>query len=237
VTARLRLLGLPSLVLAAGACAIEYTVPQPESADDGGTDDEGPMCGSGSLECGGECIDPSLSAQHCGQCDRACAAEEACVQGQCVAECDDDELMCDQLCIDIDDDPAHCGGCDQPCAAEEVCDDGQCVEECDESCDDDVELCVDGACTCRAGFVRCNDECVDLSTDSQHCGMCDRDCDEELPCGDGECQPADCPGFPDHCDYGCTDVQSDPLHCGECDHACHPSQDCAGGRCVPGDDD
>lgn len=229
MTARHWLRRLAPLVLGATACAVEYTVPR--------EDDDHPMCGPGSLACDGECIDPTLSSLHCGQCDRACASDEACADGQCVAECDDDdEIICDQLCIDIGDDPAHCGGCNRPCDAEEVCDDGVCIEECDESCDDDVELCVEGECTCRAGFVPCGSTCVDLSTDPNNCGMCDRGCDSQ-PCGNGDCQPDDCPGFPDLCDSSCTDVRVDPMHCGECGRACHPSQDCVGGECVPGDDD
>jgi hypothetical protein len=230
VTARRWLPRFASLVLATSACAVEYTVPIED--DDG---DE-PMCGSGMLACDGECVDPSLSSMHCGQCGRACAATQACEQGSCVDACDDDDLMCDQLCIDIEDDPAHCGACDRPCDAEEVCDEGQCIEECDESCDDDVEFCVEGRCTCRTGFVSCGGHCVDISTDPNNCGMCDRGCDSQ-PCGGGDCQPEDCAGFPDLCGSSCTDVQTDPMHCGECDRPCHPSQNCAGGQCVPGDDD
>ena len=214
------------LVLAAlvSACAVEYTVPRE-------SDEE--MCAPGLLACDGGCVDPTLTPAHCGACDRACETAEACVQGECVGECDPGEMMCEQLCIAVASDPANCGACGRQCDSDEVCDAGTCVEACDASCDNDVELCVDGECTCRDGFVLCDGECVDISTDKDHCGMCGRDCGEQ-PCGGGECQPDDCPGFPDLCEYSCTDVQSDPLNCGECEHECHPSQDCVGGLCVSG---
>jgi hypothetical protein len=220
---RARLLA-SSLFAVATACAVEYTVP---------FDGAAPMCEPGLLACGGDCFDPTMSALHCGECDRACASDEACMQGECTAQCPAGESVCDQLCIDISSDPAHCGLCFNDCDAEEVCIDGDCIEACEDSCDDDVQLCVDGECTCRDGFVPCGSTCVDTSNDPNHCGMCDRGC-EGQPCGDGECQPDDCPGFPDLCDSSCTDVQTDPLHCGGCDRECHPSQDCVGAQCVPG---
>lgn len=221
-----RLCSLSALVLLAcvSACAVEYTVPLAT---------ENPMCAPGLLACAGDCVDPSESALHCGGCERACGPDEACMQGECVTDCGAGRIVCDQICIDIASDPAQCGACNRPCDAESVCEAGMCVEQCDESCDDDVELCVGGQCTCRDGFVPCNDHCVDLSRDNDNCGECDRGCDGQ-PCGNGECQPDDCPGFPDICDASCTDVLTDPMHCGDCDQPCHPSQDCVAGQCVPG---
>lgn len=40
---------------------------------------------------------------------------------------------------------------------------------------------------CRAGFVRCDDECVDPSSDVRHCGVCNATCATGVPCGAGVC--------------------------------------------------
>ena len=37
------------------------------------------------LDCGGDCIDPNTSVDHCGGCDAPCDASEACVDGTCRA--------------------------------------------------------------------------------------------------------------------------------------------------------
>jgi len=41
-------------------------------------------CAAQELACGGQCVDPTSSASHCGGCDDACGASEACVGAVCV---------------------------------------------------------------------------------------------------------------------------------------------------------
>lgn len=218
-----------ALVVPGLGCALQYTVPL----------DEQPIeCEPGLLACGERCIATDDDDDHCGGCGQACAAGKTCEQGECVDPCGVLD-SCDDTCVDFQVDPANCGDCDSWCDASQSCVAGECVSSCG-VCDSD-EQCVSGACACRAGFVACADDddddggveldCVDLQTDDQNCGECDRQCDD-LPCGAGECQPADCPGFPDRCDDACTDVRIDPLNCGECDNECHPSQSCVDGACV-----
>lgn len=53
--------------------------------------------------------------------------------------------------------------------------------------------CVDGTCTCEAGFTDCDskrgDDCaIDLGNDPHHCGACGRDC-QGGGCKGGLCQP------------------------------------------------
>ncbi|MCA9609639.1 MAG: hypothetical protein KC619_28770 [Myxococcales bacterium] len=42
-------------------------------------------CGAGTTDCGGECVDLSSDARHCGGCGMACAREASCVMSACVA--------------------------------------------------------------------------------------------------------------------------------------------------------
>ena len=78
----------------------------------------------------------------------------------------------------------------------------------------------------------CGDDCVQLDSDTNHCGACDHACAAtnafDLGCSGGVCSPScaylffDCttPGLEDD-DDGCeTDGTSDPGHCGGCEHVC-----------------
>lgn len=42
---------------------------------------------------------------------------------------------------------------------------------------------------CKAGFVNCNGQCVNLQTDFNNCGQCANACPEDEGCGAGECDP------------------------------------------------
>src|SRR5688572_18720624 len=65
----------------------------------GGDDDAPPShCDEPQVECGGECVDLSSSADHCGACDSACGSGEACFDGLCCAE---GSQVCDGSCVDI----------------------------------------------------------------------------------------------------------------------------------------
>jgi stigma-specific protein Stig1 len=217
------------LVLAVSGlgCALQYTVPQ---------DDPPIECATELMACGHRCVAVDEDEDHCGGCGQACALGEGCVEGECVDTCGELDA-CGDACVDLQSDPANCGGCDSWCDAAQSCVAAECVSSCAGGCDSE-EQCIAGVCECRVGFVECADDddegeidCVDLQTDDRNCGECERRCDD-LPCGAGECQPADCPGFPDRCEDSCTDVRIDPLNCGECDNECHPSQTCVDGECV-----
>ncbi len=94
---------------------------------------------------------------------------------------------------------------------------------------------------CPAGLTDCFGRCVDLSSDTYHCGACGRDC-TGIPnpgyssigqCVDGQCQPVCLPDA-DICGDQCTDFSIDPWHCGGCDVRCAGAGEslCCGGRCV-----
>lgn len=101
---------------------------------------------------------------------------------------------------------------------------------------------------CPEGDTLCDDECLDLSTESLHCGECGRECIGETECIDSECARlcADgcfdtlelciddrCECRPDFesCDGQCVDISNDPDHCGGCFDACGPSSVCSQGEC------
>lgn len=48
----------------------------------------------------------------------------------------------------------------------------------------------EGGASCEAGLERCGAECVELDTDTRHCGACDRSCFGGA-CSDGSCGIAD----------------------------------------------
>jgi hypothetical protein len=153
-------------------------------------------------------------------------------------ECEGDECVapepcaldaCEDECVDLQIDPANCGLCDRWCDSSAECIDGACVQTCDETCENDAEICVGGSCECRSGLMRCEDDCVDIASDDDHCGMCGRDCDDML-CNAGECAAA-CSDSLDACDEACVNLATDPLNCGACERDCHPSQVCIAGEC------
>ena len=126
------------------------------------------------------------------ECDPACGAGFACVDGQCVAvvECDPAcgaGFECkDGQCVEI------VVTCDPACGAGFECIDGQCVEivvTCDPACGAGFE-CVDGQCVetvvtcdpaCGAGFECIDGQCVETVT------PCAPACTAGFECVDGQC--------------------------------------------------
>jgi hypothetical protein len=95
--------------------------------------------------------------------------------------------------------------------------------------------CVDGACACQAGMIRCDGGayCADVSSDERDCGACGQVCVGECvggicECGEGltECEPWGPGGT------ACVDLQRDSLHCGACNATCGDGEYCVDGECV-----
>lgn len=181
--------------------------------------------------------------------DDGCTASEA---------CDAATATCQFEPLDTDNDghaPEICGGGDCNDADPSVGPDA--VEQCngdDDNCDGLVDneadcgegaACVEGECECADGFEQCGFaggpagggfECVDLSTDPEHCGGCFDDCGPAGTCSDGQCACPDgaqqCPvgGFgPGGGDTECTDTRSSNSNCGDCGQPCALSQGGGGG--------
>jgi len=148
-------------------------------------------------------------------------------------ECDDFDLFCDGECIDPGRDDEHCGDCFEQCDDGTTCVEGNCRRLCDGGCDEPREVCGGVVCVCAPGLTACDGVCVDLDTDPEHCGSCDRSCGDDVACGGAACRPEGCDAFPNACDLSCTNTENDPLHCGECFEQCEPGTTCAGGECLP----
>ncbi|HEY6728204.1 MAG TPA: hypothetical protein VI197_29545 [Polyangiaceae bacterium] len=91
----------------------------------GGAGAEPVSCARGTLECGGECIDPSSAPEHCGACDSPCPADQICRGGACACA-DPSQTRCDEACVDLAADASHCGACGAACPAGETCMTGIC---------------------------------------------------------------------------------------------------------------
>ena len=164
-----------------------------------------------------------------------CADGWACIDGQCwnaaAGSCPAGTEACEGDCVDTRSDVRHCGGCGQRCDAGEnasaACVEAACTRTCDEGYDDcDGDL----ANGCE----------IDLRTDPDHCGSCERSC----PVGDfatrgcamAECTftceegHGDCDGDPAS---GCeVDLRTDTDHCGACGNACPEGLVCSEAACV-----
>lgn len=71
--------------------------------------------------------------------------------------------------------------------------------------------------------------CVDLTTDSAHCGSCTNACPAGGACTNGNCA---CSGTLTSCSGSCVDLQSNTSHCGACNTACPTGALCNAGKCV-----
>jgi hypothetical protein len=84
---------------------------------------------------------------------------------------------------------------------------------------------------CREGLTACDDECVDLSSDDEHCGACDHECRDPFwsgHCLEGACASAYWCGGVDQAPVTCEDVCA--LHGQVCDEGPRTSsRGCGGG--------
>ncbi len=72
-------------------------------------------------------------------------------------------------------------------------------------------------------------ECIDLQTDSSHCGACGSICASGQICSGGECQG--CADGLTACDSGCVDLSTSNSHCGTCGNSCGAGKECVEGQC------
>jgi hypothetical protein len=90
---RVRAAVFAASVLAAG-CTSNSVV---GSGMDAGSDVQ---CTAGQTACGGACVDPRTSAQHCGACGTACPGGNVCVNGACMQSCPGAQTLCNgNLCV------------------------------------------------------------------------------------------------------------------------------------------
>jgi hypothetical protein len=117
-------------------------------------------------------------ADHCGDCENACAANELCIRGVCGNACPDDLKECNGACVDPRLDVRHCGECAHTCQPQQVCSEGRCKRACTEP------------------LLDCDGLCRDTNSDSRHCGGCGTVCSAldsgvATVCVEGSCVPRD----------------------------------------------
>lgn len=133
-------------------------------------------------------------------------------------------------------------------------------------CEGIVSVECSGTC-CKCGGVEClttetccDDVCVNLQTDRDHCNSCTTPCNPDQDCCDGECKNIYedsnncngcgnvCPEATPTCCNGdccttanccfvddiltCIDVTNNHDHCGRCDNPCAAEETCCSGECV-----
>ena len=114
---------------------------------------------------------------------------------------------------------------DDDCPEGAVCEMGYCVAgEGDPECEDEEEL--------------CDESCVDVTSDSDHCGGCNISCEDGEHCDDGDCvdDEVECEEGEQLCQGRCVDLMSDEEHCGDCNVECGAEEYCDDGVCR-GDDE
>lgn len=91
--------------------------------------------------------------------------------------------------------------------------------------------CRGGLCQCPADRTSlCDNRCVDLRTDADHCGRCGATCAAGAWCRDGACG---CPAPQSYCPgVGCVNARVDNGNCGACGMACPMGTQCTDGRCL-----
>jgi peroxiredoxin len=174
--------------------------------------------------CRGTCPDLKRDHRNCGECFNQCPAHKPiCHAGKCRDECPRGLRKCGRQCgnprtqvcckgkiIDKDDlqvDDLHCSDdpvkkpCGVRCGPGKTCRQGKCVPT-----------------PCPQGQTRCGGRCVDPNTNTEHCGICNRNCAaiEQTCCGGT-----------------CVDTRIRPDHCGGCFKVCpEPPCVCTNTRCL-----
>jgi hypothetical protein len=144
--------------------------------------------------------------------------------------------ICNGKHTNVQSDSKNCGKCGIDCKTQTT----QSGIRCNDSC-----ICCDGQCVhnqqnCGGCGIACGQDqtccpkdgdfgCVDLRTDLEHCGACNKQCDafpspvyrEVVRCCDNfKCLTTE-------------DLKSDRSHCGNCDTDCGPDRICSNGHCCP----
>ena len=83
---------------------------------------------------------------------------------------------------------------------------------------------------CGANAEMCGEVCVDVLSDTNHCGGCGQACAADNVCDAGMCA-SECSGGRTQCGQLCVDLTSNLAHCGECGESCDADGACIEGNC------
>jgi hypothetical protein len=130
------------------------------------------------------CTDTGEDPNHCGACNNDCNNSEMCDgAGKCV--CRTGLTSCSfgggSFCVDTKTNPRACGACGTVCTSSQVCEAGACKT----------------GTMCSAGLTRCASSfgggtslagCVNTAKDTNNCGGCGRQCQQNQVCVSGNCR-------------------------------------------------
>lgn len=188
--------------------------------------------------CDGQCVAIGSDVKNCGECGKACAANEICCLGTCVENvttrlacgtcptgcptgqdccsgtcCAVNYICCDGQCVDPTSDARYCGGCDaRPCSPGALCcSDARGDSRCTNVRSDNDNC---GGCGRKVapGKTCCGGKSVNLLTDGDNCGVCFNKLEQDHYCVDGDD----------------INTMTDRNNCGAVGQTC-----CDGKRCLP----
>jgi hypothetical protein len=204
---------------------VPTTVDVPTTPDVPAVEDVPPACAPGQFRCDGACVDPRVTAAHCGACGNACPAENDCVAGVCTPRCAPGQRLCGARCVDTQTAVTDCGACGTVCAPGANA----------------AATCAAGACgiACAEGFGDCDGNAgngceVNVRESAAHCGRCGVQCPGGGlgVCAMGACSTRCMPGQT-LCGASCVDILSSQENCGACGNSCGSAPN-ATGRCAFG---
>jgi hypothetical protein len=176
------------------------------------------ICPAGTVDCGGGCVDPATSSQHCGASGGCgadggspgtlCATGLTCVSGVCSLICPPGLTLCGGTCIDPTTNNTYCGAASD-CSGAITCTPGT--------------VCTGSVCktSCNPGQIICNGVCVDPNTNLTFCGATSNcagaNAGTQCPPGDvctgGACRLTCSPGLV-NCNGSCIDPNTNTTFCG-----------------------
>ncbi len=136
------------------------------------------------MMCGADCVDVLSSTQHCGFCNRACAAGQNCVSGTCMGGgggCTAPNISCGGVCVNPQNNAQNCGSCLNACAAGQTCSNGVCTGGGGTGCRPGRQRCTGtGDTSCGAslecasvgGQFTCTGACVQSTSQTNERGQC-----------------------------------------------------------------
>jgi hypothetical protein len=200
---------------------------------------DAPVCGPGTTNCAGRCVDTTLDSANCGACNNACGQGQVCSARQCGLVCLGGTTKCGNRCVDTQSDPDNCGACSNGETGSAACGAGQ--------------VCSAGVCqtSCGSSLVNCGGKCVDPASDRAYCGATNgcgvgdagsvgAACAVGQVCSAGTCQLS-CQAGLANCNGTCINPLTDRQFCGastDCGadggtagSACALGQVCSAGTC------
>jgi hypothetical protein len=165
----------------------------------------GQTCPKPQIWCNGRCVDPATDLGNCGGCMNPCQPGQPCIGGKCVSE--NPGMPGTPGILEIPETPAIPGTSGTP-----------------------VTPGTTGSPSCSSGQTNCYGSCVDLQSDTGHCGTCNTKCASGKVCSSGSCTIT-CSAGQNNCGGSCINTQTSSQHCGKCNNPCSSGQTCQNGKC------